>query len=113
MTSGIAAHVATSALIRLAQSYGGFAAVVAKGDPTAGQLVLIILQKGQFSGLFERQLGPDYRYSWQACGPQDVENTQEITAYTDRRRASDPDLWVIELDVPVATQLIAELSAIG
>jgi hypothetical protein len=113
MTGGLTAHLVAGALMRLAQVQGGFAAVMAKGDPNAGQLLLMILEKGQFFGLFERQLAGDSRYSWQACGPQDVENAMEITAYQERRRARDPDLWVIELDVPVATQLIAELSAIG
>jgi hypothetical protein len=113
MTSGLTARIAASALMRLAQGHGGFAAVISRGDPNAGQLLLIILQKGQFFGLFERLLGPGFGYSWQSCGPQDVENSNEIAAYLERRRARDPDLWVIELDVPVATQLIAELSAIG
>jgi hypothetical protein len=113
MTSELKARVTASALMRLAQQHGGFAAVISKGDPNAGQLLLIILQKGQFFGIFERQLGPDFGYSWQPCGPQAIENTSEITGYQERRRARDPDLWVIELDVPVATQLIAELSAIG
>ena len=113
MTSGLSAKVAASALMRIAQAQGGFAAVAIKGDPNAGQLLLIILEKGQFFGLFERQLGADFQYAWQPCGPQDVENIAEVTAYQERRQNRDPDLWVIELDVPVATQLIAELSAIG
>ncbi len=113
MTSGLAANMAASALMRLAQAQGGFAAVVAKGDLQAGQLLLVILEKGRFFGLFERQLAQDSHYIWRSCGPQIVENVAEITAYQGRRRARDPDIWIIELDVPVATQLIAELSHIG
>ncbi len=113
MTSGLAAKIAASALVRLAQAQGGFAAVIAKGDPHSGQLLLTILEKGLFSGIFERQLAEDFRYVWRSCGPQAVENPSEITEYQDRRRARDPDLWIVELDVPDATQLIAELSHIG
>lgn len=87
--------------------------MIAKGDPQAGQLLLIILEKGLFSGLFERQLAKDFCYVWRKCGPQTVENTLEIAEYQQRRRSRDPDLWIIELDVPDATQLIAELSHIG
>jgi hypothetical protein len=113
MTTGLSGGVAASAIMRLAQSQNGFAAVLAKGDPNAGTLLLHMVEKGRFSGIFERQLDGSGQYLWRECGPQNVENKQEIGEYSERRRARDPDLWIIELDVPDATQFIAELSAMG
>lgn len=98
-----------SALLRLADQLGGFAAVIAKGDPTSGALLIQVLEKGRFSGLYERLLDPSGQYLWSRSGPQDVENTEEISEYFLRRRSRDPDLWLIELDVPDAERFIAEI----
>lgn len=113
MTRGLASGVMASALVRLAQARGGFAAILAKGDADGGQLLIVILEKGQFSGLFERQIGPNDAHEWRSCGPQAVDKPDEIADYCNRRRARDPDLWIIELDVPDATQLVAQLGEIG
>jgi hypothetical protein len=101
--------VLAGALMRLANHQGGFAAVIAKGDPTSGAIVVQMLEKGSFLGVYERMLDPSGRYLWSRSGPQDIENTKEISEYFLRRRSRDPDLWLIELDVPDAERFIAEI----
>lgn len=98
-----------SALLRLADQHGGFAAVIAKGDPTSGAILVQMLEKGAFFGIYERILDPSGQYLWSRSGPQDIENTEEISEYFLRRKARDPDLWLIELDVPDAERFIAEI----
>lgn len=100
--------VLASGLLRLASQAGGFAAILAKGDPTSGALLVQILEKGQFFGLFERLLDPAGSYIWGRGGPQDIENKDVLTEYLSRRRSRDPDLWIVELDVPDAERFIAE-----
>ena len=54
-----------SALLRRAQQEGGFGAVLAKGDPTAGAIAVILAEKGRKACFLERLLQPDGRYAWQ------------------------------------------------
>ena len=100
--------VLSSAFLRLANQAGGFAAVIAKGDPTSGALLVQILEKGTFFGLYERLLDPSGQYLWSRNGLQGVENKDEIPEYFARRKSRDPDLWLIELDVPDAERFIAD-----
>lgn len=95
----LASAVLVAALVRRAESEGGFAAVLAKGDPTAGALLVILSQRGSDRRLMERILQPDGGYAWQVVVGEAAPNDQEIERFLDRRRKFDPDLWVLELDI--------------
>ncbi|MBK5264251.1 MAG: DUF1491 family protein [Alphaproteobacteria bacterium] len=99
----------TSALIRRAGQEGGFATVVRKGDEVAGSILLICLERGVETGLFERI--PDYvgGYRLVPCGPNNDESQEERAQYLERRIKSDPDIWLIELDVPQPERFAAEI----
>jgi hypothetical protein len=111
MEPRIAASVLATALIRKAEGEGGFGAVLAKGDATAGSILVILLEKGGDPRLFERLLQPDGRYSWQESGSQRIEDSREVPDFIARRRRFDPDLWVLELDVPSGERFAAEMNA--
>jgi hypothetical protein len=111
MRPRVAASVLAGALIRQAESAGGFAAVLSKGDPTAGAILLILLEKGLNPQVLERILRADGSYSWQITGGQASENPEEVPELVARRRRSDPDLWVLELDIPSRERFIAELGS--
>jgi hypothetical protein len=111
MQARIAASVLAGALIRKAEGEGGFGAVLAKGDATAGSILVILLEKGGNPRLFERVLQPDGRYAWQEGGNQSLEKSSEVPGFIARRRRFDPDLWVIELDIPSAERFAAEMNA--
>jgi hypothetical protein len=102
----LATSVLAGALIRKAQGEGGFAAVLARGDPTSGAILLIVTEKGANPRLLERLLQPDGSYAW----AQPIENQYEVPAFVARRRLFDPDLWLIELDVPSAERFTAEMT---
>lgn len=112
MEARIAASVLASALIRKAEGEGGFGAVLAKGDATAGSILVILLERGGNPRLLERLLQPDGRYAWQEGGNQHIENSREVPEFIARRRRFDPDLWVIELDIPSAERFAAEMNAL-
>ncbi len=95
-------------MIRLSESKGGFAAIVHKGDPDSGVIWLQITQRGQFFGLFHQSRDESGQLAWIATRPQDVENHQALDLYIQKQRHIDPDLWLIELDVPDAAQFTAE-----
>ena len=107
----IAASVMAGGLIRKAQGEGGFGAVLAKGDPTAGSILVILLERGSNPRLLERLLQPDGTYAWQESGSQRIENPQEVPEFIARRRRFDPDLWILELDIPSVERFAAEMNA--
>jgi len=108
----LTSSVLASALLRRAQDEGGFGAVLAKGDPTAGAIAVILAEKGRKACFLERLLLPDGSYSWQSSR-QDIENEEDFNAFLQRRRTSDPDLWILELDIASAERFAAEMNAAG
>jgi hypothetical protein len=112
MSERLASSVLVSALLRRAQDEGGNGAVLAKGDPTAGAIAVILAEKGRKACFLERLLGPEGRYSWNESR-QNIENEEELSAFLDRRRKYDPDLWILELDIASAERFAAEMNAVG
>jgi hypothetical protein len=106
----LATGLLISALIRHTEAHGGFATILAKGDSTAGAILLVAMDKGRVSGLWERIFVLAGSYEWTQIGPQDVENPSGFDDYISRRRRGDPDLWVIELDIPDAAQFTADFT---
>ena len=111
MAARLASSIQVSALLRLAETQGGFAAIVSKGDPTAGAIALLLLERGIPIGLLERLLQPDGGYAWRDSG-QAGGNADALEKFLARRRQSDPDLWIIELNVPSAERFAAEMNAL-
>jgi hypothetical protein len=111
MRPRLASKILANALIRRAESLGGFGMVVARGDPTAGAILLILTERGQKFGAMERVLETSGEYAWQLNEVQDTENKQEIEDLVQRRRKYDPDLWVLELDIPSPERFAAEMTA--
>jgi hypothetical protein len=97
-----------SALVRRVDQEGGSAAVLAKGDATAGGILLLTYDRGSNPRFFERGVGPGGEPALLASGPAVLADESEVTAYWQRRRRNDSDLWVIELDIAQAERFAAE-----
>jgi hypothetical protein len=109
----LAANVLVSALRRQAESAGAFVTVVRKGDPTSGAILLIRREKGHNPALFER-------FPTLSAGPEWIEKMsklsdkeKEISEILARRIETDPDIWIVELDVPFAERFTDILAAIA
>jgi hypothetical protein len=76
---------------------GGSAMVLAKGDPTSGAMLLVAAERGVPRAVYERSLGPD-GYELRAGGPRDLAEPGVLSDYLARRRRSDPDIWIVEID---------------
>ena len=107
MTPRLTTAVLVGALIRRVAGAGGMATVLAKGDETAGSMLVVTLDRGANPRLFERGYDLDGRVELRATGPVDG-GESALTDYWQRRRSRDPDLWVIELDVAEAERFAAE-----
>ena len=83
--------------------------MLARGDATAGALLLVLAERGVTQRLLERGMTPDGGYAWVTAGPKTLDRPGELADYITRRRRSDPDLWVVELDGDAAS--LAALTA--
>jgi hypothetical protein len=108
----VTSAVMVSALVRRVNQEGGSAAVLAKGDPSAGAILLLTYEKGRNPRFFERGIGPDGNGALIVAGPASIVDEGEVTDYWRRRRRSDSDLWVIELDIAGAERFAAETMGI-
>jgi len=100
------AHLEVGSLIRRTNSAGGFAAVLHKGDPDTGTIIVVINENGSNSKAYERMPQLDGSRRWSCAKTQDTENPYEFTEYLDRRGIQDPDLWIVELDIAQGERFI-------
>src|SRR3546814_6065206 len=77
MSDRLTSRMLTSALIRRAGQEGGFATILRKGDEVAGTILLLCLEKGTETGLFERMSDYEGGYRLMPCGPQNGEFRSE------------------------------------
>ena len=103
------AHLEIASLIRLAESNGGMATVLSKGERDAGTILVVTMYRGENVRLFERMPQRDGSRSFVVTGAEDTENKQEFADYLVRRARQDPDIWVLEVDIAEPEQFIALL----
>lgn len=97
-----------SALIRRVQAEGGFATVLHRGDHQAGAIIVECAERGARTLLLERATGLDGRDGWRSMAMADPGDDAAQAERLAKRRRSDPDLWVIELDIAEAERFAAE-----
>lgn len=112
MDGRLAAGLEVTALLRRAETLGGFGMVLHKGDDQRGTILIAVLERGSHAAFLERTLRPNGGYGWSVVGRTSDEPQKSATFIAQRRRA-DPDQWVIELDIPDAERFIAETSGEG
>lgn len=108
MATRLPSKLLVSALVRRVEQAGGFAMILAKGEESGGVILVQASENGQFCGLFERMFDIDGNARLNPCGPPAESAPDAVSSYLDRRRASDPDLWIIELDIAEAERFAAE-----
>lgn len=105
MSERLPSALEVAALCRQAEASGGFAAIVRRGDPGRGEIVIQVMEKGRDIARLERRMSPDFSYRWSQM-------PDEPFSAVDRARI-DPDFWLIELDVADAERFIAEMISMG
>jgi hypothetical protein len=113
VTPRLTSRIQVSALIRRVEGQGGHGMVLARGDGDSGTILLLMTERGVPYAVLERALTEAGDYAWRRAGPQNMDGYQEVNPYIERRRASDGDLWVIELDVAGVERFTAEMIATG
>jgi hypothetical protein len=113
VTPRLASRIEVSALIRRIEGLGGSAAVLARGDGEAGAILLVLADRGTPQGFLERVLDVSGSYRWQRVGSQNIEVLEDVSTYIQRRRRSDDDLWVLELDIAGVERFAAGMIMTG
>ena len=107
------AGIEAAGLMRKVEAQGDFAALLKKGDPDRGALILVVGSRGRHVACLERMLSQDGEYGWQVVGPGESAGSAEIADFLAKRERTDPDSWLIELDIALAERFIAETIAEG
>lgn len=107
MSARLRADVWVAAYIRTVRLQGGFAYLVRRGAEEAGSVLLKVERPG---GAF-MVLSPGYldgdRVWMRSTGPEAVSD-EEAESYIRRRLATDPDLWVVEVEDQQGRHFLAE-----
>ena len=103
MSDRLPSGMLVSALLRRVNDAGGFGAVLAKGDAQGGAILVVAIDRNAPIRLLERGIGPDGRTVLIDSTP-----AEDADGYWQRRRARDPDLWVVEVNIAAAERFAAE-----
>ena len=106
MSDRLPTHLVVGALLRRVNDVGGTAMVRAKGDAQSGGILILADDRSSPVRVLERNFDFDGQANLTESVPSDGAET-----YWRRRRERDPDLWVIELDIPEAERFAAETIA--
>lgn len=110
MEERLPAHVEASAILRFAESLGGFATVIEKGERTAGTILLVTMFRGCAARLYERMPLADESRSFVFTKEQDVEKPHEFSEYLARRKRQDDDIWILEVDIANGERFVESLA---
>jgi len=95
----VKAGIWVSMALRMGNSGGRYGAVVRKGDPDAGG-VLVVLRHDKQVSVLSQMRSADGELAWmRATGPDPVDDAS-ADAYIARQLKFDPDLWVLEFEAP-------------
>ncbi|WP_374448424.1 DUF1491 family protein [Stella sp.] len=102
MEPRLKSRLRVAAEIRRCDAAGIAAAVVRRGDPDAGAVLVKVNRFAAGCRVYAGGYGPDGRRVWRSgTGPDPVPEAA-ADAYVERERERDPDLWVVEIDDPHA-----------
>lgn len=88
-----------SMALRMGNADGRFGAVLRKGDPDAGGVLVVLRHDKQISVLSQMRSAAGELAWMRATGPAPVDQEAADT-YIARQVRVDPDLWVIEFEAP-------------
>jgi hypothetical protein len=93
------ASLEASALVRRTTAAGGFAMILHKGEPDAGTILVVAVDREGLGTLYERMPDPAGPRRWLAVRRQDADSRAEFDDYCARRTQRDPDVWIVELTI--------------
>ncbi|MFX8922283.1 DUF1491 family protein, partial [Acinetobacter baumannii] len=77
------------------EAAGGFATVLARGEPDAGGILVVLTDRGQDSRAFERMPSASGGRVWTLARVDSADEPGALADWLERRRSQDPDLWIV------------------
>ena len=113
MEDRLPSGIEATGLVRQVQSQGDFAAILQRGDPDRGALLLVVRSRDRHVACLERALSPSGSYAWAAVGPEESSSAADVAEFLQKRTRFDSDCWIIELDIARPERFIAETTSSG
>lgn len=88
------------AILRQAGQDGRSAMLLRKGDPDAGSILVILMERNGTAVVLSQTRTPQGEAAWLRASGEAPLHAPELSAYIERQTRFDPDLWVLELDAP-------------
>ena len=105
----LATHMRVAAALQICHARGEGAYVIRKGDRTAGALLVRHSHMDGTSTLYARRYTLENEAEWQAVSGDAPVSDAEADTAVERRSATDPDLWVIEVETRDIAALLSGL----
>lgn len=109
MDNRLPAHLEVAAILRLAESLGGFGTVIEKGERDSGTILLVTMFRGEAACLYERMPQLDGTRAFVLVREQSTDNPAEFSEYLARRKRQDSDIWILEADIADPERFVASL----
>lgn len=106
MTARLSTDLWVSAYLARLRAAAIPAFLTAKGDPTAGAVLVKVATLDGRASAFARAYGPDGARVWTPLAEAAPE--AEVDAALARQRGFDPDVWVIEVEDKAGRSLLEE-----
>lgn len=108
MAPRLTSRILVDGLIRAVEAKGGSATVLRLGDRSAGDLLLVTLSRGVPIAIYEHAGGAEGGSNWRKIEQDESLSNERVARLIDTRARFDPDLWVVEADIPESERFIAE-----
>lgn len=105
----LASSIVVGGLLRAAEAAGGNGAVLEKGNPDAGAIMLVLTSRGVDPVMMERVSTIDGKLTWNQTRKRGESLAMRmVSRLIDEKKRFDRDLWVLELDIPNVQQFIVD-----
>jgi len=98
-------HLWVSALLRRASAAGAFGTIVHRGDADRGDVLLKVMRARGVADLYAPAFNPDGPSEFERLVAEDEAAADALIA---RRRGSDRDLWVVEVEDAAGRHFLTE-----
>lgn len=98
-------HLWVSALLRRASGGGAFATIVHRGDADRGDVLVKVMRARGVADLYGPAFNPDGPSVFEQLA---AEDEAAVDAAIARRRTSDRDLWVVEIEDAAGRHFLTE-----